>query len=229
MRRAKPKEKREIKINEKKEIPVIRDIQIPKELENAFIFTACMLEMKACLEEHREIWKKEFKNGGYLKANYKIALGRMINLCDMLSKKYTENGIKMSDFARIKIIKMIESIHMEKNIRDKTRKETRVMSYEDEYFPEYKEFLNTILAAWTYSMILFTKLHHFIRKEKIEKEAKELSDKVILFMTMIDEEIVLSEHEIVTKAERKKYLKPVSEKKLQIIHTKLKEKGYLKD
>src|SRR3712207_2756602 len=104
MRRAKPKEKREIKINEKKEIPVIRDIQIPKELENAFVFTACMLEMKACLEEHREIWRKEFKNGGYLKANYKIALGRMINLCDMLSKKYTENGIKMTDFARIKII-----------------------------------------------------------------------------------------------------------------------------
>lgn len=97
MRKAKAKEKREIKYNEKKPVPkfdVDKKIAELKELE----FICRLYRLYEIVRNHQEIWRKELKDDGFLKANYKIWIGQVKNLSlKIFNQIYGEEKIMTSD------------------------------------------------------------------------------------------------------------------------------------
>jgi hypothetical protein len=97
MRKAKSKEKREIKHNEKKPVPkfdVDKKIAELKELE----FICRLYRLYEIVRNHQEIWRKELKDDGFLKANYKIWIGQVKNLSlKIFNQIYGEEKIMTSD------------------------------------------------------------------------------------------------------------------------------------
>lgn len=107
MRTAKPKQKREIKINEKKPVPVFNVDKKAEELKELEFF--CRLyRLYEIVRNHQEIWRKELKDDGFLKANYKIWIGQVKNLAlEMFNKAYGEEKTMADDLMTREIMQKV--------------------------------------------------------------------------------------------------------------------------
>ena len=87
MRKAQKTVKRQIKINEKKEI---KFIEKPTESElNALSLKTLLLSLEIVIGNHQKVWKNE--KDGYLNPYYKILIGRCKNLTsDIYNKCYDD-------------------------------------------------------------------------------------------------------------------------------------------
>ena len=87
MRKAQKTAKRQIKINEKKEI---KFIEKPTESElDALSLKTLLLSLEIVINNHQKVWKSE--EDGYLNPYYKILIGRCKNLTsDIYNKCYDD-------------------------------------------------------------------------------------------------------------------------------------------
>lgn len=80
MRKIKPKAKREIKYNEKREVQAHKK-PAQEEIDSIEI-RMHLLNLATVVERHQSVWKREKKeNDGYLNPYYNILMGRVKNLC----------------------------------------------------------------------------------------------------------------------------------------------------
>lgn len=90
MRKAKKTEKREIKINEKKEIEIIRK-PIDEKLE-ATKFATTLLNISIVCQKHKEVWDKEVKeNQGYIKFDKLMLISKTRAIADKIFNNYFES------------------------------------------------------------------------------------------------------------------------------------------
>ena len=90
MRKAKKTEKREIKINEKKEIEIIRK-PIDEKLE-ATKFATTLLNISIVCKKHKEVWDKEIKeNQGYIKFDKLMLISKTRAIADKIFNNYFES------------------------------------------------------------------------------------------------------------------------------------------
>ena len=235
MRKAKPKKKLEVKINEKKPVPVrkaLDPVQYEK-LGEAVVFCTILRALEDQLEKHRNLWKESYKSGGFLKMPYKIKLGRAINLSKEVREHFAEKGIQDSALAMPGVHKLMTSVEEEQAAKVGTKKRRgekirgKMPYYEDDTLPGGgSEFYGTILAAWTMTVIIIEKLTNFIKREKLDKTMQELCNNCIDFMAMIDKQVVIHECEIPSKSWKRKVLKKLPEKELRHFHEELRAKGY---
>lgn len=80
MRKLKPKAKREIKYNEKREVQAHKK-PAQEEIDSIEI-RMHLLNLATVVERHQSVWKREKEeNDGYLNPYYNILIGRVKNLC----------------------------------------------------------------------------------------------------------------------------------------------------
>lgn len=93
MRSAKPKQKREIKINEPKEIKKYRKPQ--EEDLNLITIRTNILNIATVVEKHRDVWNRE--EDGYLNPYYKMLLGQVINLAKKIYDEHFHGKDNVND------------------------------------------------------------------------------------------------------------------------------------
>lgn len=96
MRKAKKTEKREIKINEKKEIEIIRK-PIDEKLD-ATKFATTLLNISIVCQKHKEVWDKEVKeHDGYIKFDKFMLISKTRAVADKIFNTYFESDHEGED------------------------------------------------------------------------------------------------------------------------------------
>lgn len=228
MRTVKPKVKREIKVNKKKEIPIKKVKFIDEDIEKRKFLLESIYRIYENMKIHKDIWTKEIKqNNGYLNPYYKMLMGRIIKLSEKLIATYISQDIQRTEISSFWIQKSVVAL-MQENISFKQSNKNKEKLWKDDSLPfDSEEFYNSLMVVWGVSIIIQEKLKNIMRLDKIQKEMDEMINKINKLLDFIDTDIVqLTEEQNENK--KSKILKPLSKKKMEIIHAKLKEKGYLK-
>ena len=191
MRTAKPKVKREIKVNKKKEIPIKKVKFIDEDIEKRKFLLESIYRIYENMKIHKDIWTKEIKqNNGYLNPYYKMLMGRIIKLSEKLIATYISQDIQRTEISSFWIQKSVVAL-MQENISFKQSNKNKEKLWKDDSLPfDSEEFYNSLMVVWGVSIIIQEKLKNIMRLDKIQKEMDEMINKINKLLDFIDTDIV---------------------------------------
>lgn len=185
MRKAKAKEKREIKHNEKKPVPkfdVDKKIAELKELE----FICRLYRLYEIVRNHQNIWEEEIKNDGFLKANYKIWIGQVKNLSlKIFNQIYGEKKIMTSDELTMGIMNKVTIPYQ------KALAEEMVLSKVEKTEKLPAGFIATV-ASWADNVEKLTskRFYDLSVKYAVLEEIKKIGKLTGSYLKMVNQEIL---------------------------------------
>ena len=186
MRKAQKTVKRQIKINEKKEI---KYIEKPTESElDALSLKTLLLSLEIIISNHQKVWKNE--EDGYLNTYYKILIGRCKNLTSEIYDKcyddVKEQDIEYEDNFYTREV-------MQAHIKDCANSiwEKAPMTLEDKLQRLPAGFTDTI-NSWCKLIKNFKldRVKKLVNELNIKEEVQELIKSSEKYLNMVDREIM---------------------------------------
>lgn len=185
MKKIKKTEKRQVKINEKKEI---KYIEKPTESElDALSLKTLLLSLEIVISNHQKVWKNE--EDGYLNTYYKILIGRCKNLTSEIYDKcyddVKEQDIEYEDNFYTREV-------MKAHVKDCANSiwEKAPMTFEDKLERLPAGFTDTI-NSWNKLIKNFKldRVKKLVNELDIKKEVQELIKSSEKYLDMVDREI----------------------------------------
>ena len=186
MRKAQKTVKRQIKINEKKEI---KFIEKPTESElDALSLKTLLLSLEIVINNHQKVWKNE--KDGYLNTYYKILIGRCKNLTsDIYDKCYDDAKEQDIEYEDNFYTRQVITAH----VKDCANSigEKAPMTLEDKLQRLPAGFTDTI-NSWNKLIKNFKldRIKKLVNELNIKKEVQELIKSSEKYLNMIDREIM---------------------------------------
>ena len=186
MRKAQKTVKRQIKINEKKEI---KFIEKPTESElDALSLKTLLLSLEIVINNHQKVWKNE--EDGYLNPYYKILIGRCKNLIsDIYNKCYDDVKEQDIEYEDNFYTRQVMTAH----VKDCANSiwEKAPMTFEDKLQKLPAGFTDTIYS-WNKLIKNFKldRIKKLVNELDIKKEVQELIKLSEKYLDMIDREIM---------------------------------------
>ena len=186
MRKAQKTVKRQIKINEKKEI---KFIEKPTESElDALSLKTLLLSLEIVINNHQKVWKSE--EDGYLNPYYKILIGRCKNLTsDIYDKCYDDAKEQDIEYEDNFYTRQVITAH----VKDCANSiwEKAPMTLEDKLQRLPAGFTDTI-HSWNKLIKNFKldRIKKLVNELNIKKEVQELIKSSEKYLNMIDREIM---------------------------------------
>ena len=192
MRKAKKTEKREIKINEKKEIEIIRK-PIDEKLD-ATKFATTLLNISIVCQKHKEVWDKEVKkNQGYIKFDKFMLISKTRAMADKIFNTYFESEDEGEDVENNFFYRNIIGKQTEKCLNGISEKFILTLDDIKQRLPA--GFMGT-LGSWARMVkdLNTAKMKGIARKIGIdEKELNKLFDLSNKYMTWVYQDIAIPE------------------------------------
>ena len=186
MRKAQKTVKRQIKINEKKEI---KFIEKPTESElDALSLKTLLLSLEIVINNHQKVWKNE--EDGYLNPYYKILIGRCKNLTsDIYNKCYDDVKEQDIEYEDNFYTRQVMTAH----VKDCANSiwEKAPLSFEDKLQRLPAGFTDTI-HSWNGLIKNFKldRVKKIINEFNIKEEVQELIKSSEKYLDMVDREIM---------------------------------------
>lgn len=186
MRKAQKTAKRQIKINEKKEI---KFIEKPTESElDALSLKTLLLSLEIVINNHQKVWKSE--EDGYLNPYYKILIGRCKNLTsDIYNKCYDDVKDQDIEYEDNFYTRQVMTAH----VKDCANSiwEKAPLSFEDKLQRLPAGFTDTI-HSWNGLIKNFKldRVKKIINEFDIKEEVQELIKSSEKYLDMVDREIM---------------------------------------
>ena len=186
MRKAQKTVKRQIKINEKKEI---KFIEKPTESElDALSLKTLLLSLEIVINNHQKVWKNE--EDGYLNPYYKILIGRCKNLTsDIYNKCYDDVKEQDIEYEDNFYTRQVMTAH----VKDCANSiwEKAPLSFEDKLQRLPARFTDTI-HSWNGLIKNFKldRVKKIISEFDIKEEVQELIKSSEKYLDMVDREIM---------------------------------------
>lgn len=186
MRKAQKTAKRQIKINEKKEI---KFIEKPTESElDALSLKTLLLSLEIVINNHQKVWKSE--EDGYLNPYYKILIGRCKNLTsDIYNKCYDDVKEQDIEYEDNFYTRQVMTAH----VKDCANSiwEKAPLSFEDKLQRLPAGFTDTI-HSWNGLIKNFKldRVKKIINEFDIKEEVQELIKSSEKYLDMVDREIM---------------------------------------
>ncbi|WP_336014799.1 hypothetical protein [Fusobacterium polymorphum] len=186
MRKAQKTVKRQIKINEKKEI---KFIEKPTESElDALSLKTLLLSLEIVINNHQKVWKNE--EDGYLNPYYKILIGRCKNLTsDIYNKCYDDVKEQDIEYEDNFYTRQVMTAH----VKDCANSiwEKAPLSFEDKLQRLPAGFTDTI-HSWNGLIKNFKldRVKKIISEFDIKEEVQELIKSSEKYLDMVDREIM---------------------------------------
>lgn len=186
MRKAQKTVKRQIKINEKKEI---KFIEKPTESElDALSLKTLLLSLEIVIGNHQKVWKNE--KDGYLNPYYKILIGRCKNLIsDIYNKCYDDVKEQDIEYEDNFYTRQVMTAH----VKDCANSiwEKAPLSFEDKLQRLPAGFTDTI-HSWNGLIKNFKldRVKKIINEFDIKEEVQELIKSSEKYLDMVDREIM---------------------------------------
>ena len=186
MRKAQKTVKRQIKINEKKEI---KFIEKPTESElDALSLKTLLLSLEIVINNHQKVWKSE--EDGYLNPYYKILIGRCKNLTsDIYNKCYDDVKEQDIEYEDNFYTRQVMTAH----VKDCANSiwEKAPLSFEDKLQRLPAGFTDTI-HSWNGLIKNFKldRVKKIINEFDIKEEVQELIKSSEKYLDMVDREIM---------------------------------------
>ena len=192
MRKAKKTEKREIKINEKKEIQVIR--KPTDEKLDATKFATTLLNISIVCQKHKEVWDKEVKeHDGYIKFDKFMLISKTRAVADKIFNTYFESDHEGEDVENNFFYRNIIGKQTEKCLNGISEKFILTLDDIKQRLPA--GFMGT-LGSWARMVkdLNTAKMRGIARKIGIdEKELSKLFDLSNKYMSWVYQDIAIPE------------------------------------
>ncbi|MEJ6457096.1 hypothetical protein LH399_10235 [Fusobacterium nucleatum] len=186
MRKAQKTVKRQIKINEKKEI---KFIEKPTESElDALSLKTLLLSLEIVIGNHQKVWKNE--KDGYLNPYYKILIGRCKNLTsDIYNKCYDDVKEQDIEYEDNFYTRQVMTAHVKDCANSIWEKAS--LSFEDKLQRLPAGFTDTI-HSWNGLIKNFKldRVKKIISEFDIKEEIQELIKSSEKYLDMVDREIM---------------------------------------
>lgn len=192
MRKAKPKEKREIKINEKKKIEIVKRPADEKIFATKFATT--LLNISIVCQKHKEVWDKEVKeNQGYIKFDKLMLISKTRAIADKIFNNYFETEDEGEDVESNLFYRDVIGKQTEKCLNGIS--ENLILTLDDIKQRLPAGFMGT-LGSWARMLkdLNTAKMRGIARKIEIdEKELNKLFDLSNKYMNWVYQDIAIPE------------------------------------
>lgn len=192
MRKAKPKEKREIKINEKKIIEIVKKPADEKIFATKFATT--LLNISIVCQKHKEVWDKEVKeNQGYIKFDKLMLITKTRAIADKIFNNYFETEDEGEDVESNLFYRDVIEKQTEKCLNGIS--ENLILTFDDIKQRLPAGFMGT-LGSWARMLkdLNTAKMRGIARKIEIdEKELNKLFDLSNKYMNWVYQDIAIPE------------------------------------
>ena len=189
MKKAKPRKKNEVKINEKKEIKITRQPNQEQLDQSKLAFT--LLNITLICQNHKDIWDSEVKNNdGYIRFDKLMMISKVKAMADKIfnanfQADEEEENVKDNFFFNNVLVKQVN-----KSITGVGRKPLTTIDDKIQRLPN--GFIGT-LSSWARMVKDLVSLKGTVKKLGIEKEIKKLIDTSEKYFSWVYEDITFND------------------------------------